>query len=235
VHDNLDTLPYFQGIATPTDELTTVRATLDYAYILNSLGNVDEEKGIRWDVNAVVSDHIADRVPGLYGRLDFGLPFLFDHSSVWLRNSAGFADGDAADPFANYFFGGFGNNWVDDGEAKRYRDHFSFPGFDISTIGGRTYYRSMLEWNLPPLRFRDIGSPANHLSWARPALFAGLLVVDPDTGLTRREVSNLGVQLDFQFYVMHAQEMTLSIGWAIGMEDGLPDREEFMLSLKVLH
>jgi len=235
VHDNLDTLPYFQDIAAPSDELITGRATLDYAYILNSLGNVDEEKGLRWNLNAVANHHVADTVPALYGGLDFGLPFLFDHSSIWLRNSVGYADGDPADPFANFFFGGFGNNWVDDGEAKRYRDHFSFPGFEISEIGGRSYARTMLEWNLPPVRFSSIGTPANYLSWARPAFFAGALVLNPDDAVLKREVANLGFQLDFQFYVMHAQEMTLSLGYAVGYEEGFADREEFMLSLKVLH
>ena len=50
-----------------------------------------------------------------------------------------------------------------------------------------------------------------------------------------RNYYDLGAQLDFQFYVMHAQEMTLSFGYALGFEEGQPDREEFMLSLKVLH
>jgi len=235
VHNNLDTLPYFQAVSVPSDELITARATLDYAYILNSLGNVDEEKGIRWDLNAVVNEHVADQVPALYGKFDFGFPFLFDHSSLWLRTSAGYADGKVADPFANFFFGGFGNNWVDDGEVKRYREHFSFPGFEINEVGGRRYARSTLEWNLPPIRFSSIGTPANYLSWARPSLFAGILVVNPGAELLEREVTDLGFQMDFQFYVMHAQEMTLTFGYALGFEDGIDDREEFIVSLKVLY
>jgi len=43
------------------------------------------------------------------------------------------------------------------------------------------------------------------------------------------------MQLDFQFYVMHAQEMTLSLGYAQGFERGQPDRDEYMVSLKVLY
>jgi len=233
--NNLDTLPGFQNVAATADELVTAQASLDYSYILNSLGNVDEEKGVRWDLN-VVATRVEDRtIPALFARVAAGTPFLFDHSSLWLRTSFGFSDGDDADPFANFFFGAFGNNYVDKRDAKSYRNHFSFPGFEIDEVGGRSYARAMLEWNLPPLRFRSIGTPANYLSWARPALFASVLVANPEHPTLRREVRNLGAQLDLQFYVMHALDMTLSLGYAVGYEDGAADREEFMASLKVLY
>jgi hypothetical protein len=235
VHDNLDSLPYFQGVPVAFDELITGRFTLDYRYILNSLGNVDEEKGWRWDINAVVNQVHDDAIPALFGGVSVGVPLLFDHASLWLRTSGGWSDGLAADPFANFFFGGFGNNFVDNGEAKRYRDHFSFPGFEIAEVGGRSFGKAMIEWNLPPIRFRSIGSPANYLSWGRPAIFASALVVNPDDSALKREITNIGAQFDLQFYVMHAQEMTLSFGYALGYEQGMPDREEVMVSLKVLY
>ena len=235
VHDNLDSLPYFQGVPVASEELITGRFTLDYRYILNSLGNVDEEKGWRWDLNAVVNQVHDDTIPAAFGGLSFGFPLLFDHATLWLRTGAGWSDGLAADPFANFFFGGFGNNWVDNGEVKRYRDHFAFPGFEIAEFGGRTYTRAMVEWNLPPVRFRSVGTPANYLSWGRPALFASALVLNPDDTALKRELTNIGAQFDLQFYVMHAQEMTLSFGYALGFEDGQPDREEVMVSLKVLY
>ena len=34
----------------------------------------------------------------------------------------------AHEPFANFFFGGFGNNYVDHGDEKRYREYYSLPG-----------------------------------------------------------------------------------------------------------
>jgi hypothetical protein len=234
LHNNLDTLPAFQDIGVTTDELVTARLSLDYAYLLNSLGNVDEEKGVRWNLNAVVSHAAGNTIPSVFGGFDVGTPFLFDHSSLWLRTGAGWSDGAAEDPYANFFFGGFGNNWIDDDEVKRYREHFSFPGFEINQIGGRSYARAMLEWNLPPVRFSNIGTPANYLSWARAALFAGTLVLDPGRDGSRT-FGTLGAQLDLQFYVMHDQEMTLSVGYARGFEDGGDGSDEWMLSLKILH
>ena len=234
LYNNLDTLPGFQDVGVTSDKLETLAASLDYGYVLNSLGNVDEEKGLHWNLNLDVNHANGNTIPALYGGVDVGMPFLFKHSSLWWRSAAGWADGALDDPYANFFFGGFGNNWVDNREIKRYRAHFSFPGFEISEIGGRRYARTMLEWNLPPVRFSNIGTPANYLSWARPALFAGLLVTNPGEGDRMRRLGNIGLQVDLQFNVMHEQEMTLSFGYAVGFEDGRSGRDEFMLSLKVL-
>ena len=177
----------------------------------------------------------ADNIPALYGGIDFGWPFLFDHSSIWLRNVAGWSHGDFNDPFANFYFGAFGNHYVDHGEVKRYRDYNRFPGFDIDELNGRTFVRSMLEWNLPPVRFSNVGTPANYLSWARPALFVGVLSTNPNDSAQRQTARDIGFQVDFQFNVMHDQEMTLSLGAAHGFADGDRGGNEWMLSLKVLH
>jgi hypothetical protein len=62
-------------------------------------------------------------------------------------------------PLAAIYFGGFGNNWVDHGEVKRYRDVISFPGLEINEAAGQTFGKAMLEWNLPPVRFAHFGTP----------------------------------------------------------------------------
>ena len=69
---------------------------------------------------------------------------------------------------------------------KRYRDFDSFPGFaDRRDHRARTSPRSLAEWNLPPLRFADIGTPSLFLSSLRPALFAGVMADEPPTGAER--------------------------------------------------
>ena len=79
-------------------------------------------------------------------------------------------------PFANFYFGAFGNNWVDHRDEKQYREVYSFPGASLDEIAGRTFVKSMLEWNLPPVRFPRVGKPGFYASWARPALFVGGLL-----------------------------------------------------------
>ena len=51
------------------------------------------------------------------------MPLPVRHSSLWLRSVGGLgAAATARDPFANFFFGGFGNNYVDFREEKRYSE-----------------------------------------------------------------------------------------------------------------
>lgn len=230
----LDTLPEFQNVAAPFDKLLTARVRLSYRNLRASLGNVDDEKGTSWDL-VVADDHANGRsFPRFYGTLNLGVALPLKHSSLWLRSSAGFSPGDPSQPFANFYFGGFGNNWVDHGEEKRYREYYSFPGVELNELGGRNYARTMLEWNLPPVRFRRVGSPGFYLTWARPALFASTLVTNMDSPALRRTVSDAGSQLDLRFTVLSNLDMTLSAGFALAFEDGMRPRHETMVSLKVL-
>jgi hypothetical protein len=93
----------------------------------------------------------------------------------------------------------------------------------------------MLEWNLPPVRFRRVGTPGFFLSWARPALFVTALSTNLDDSELRRDVSSAGIQIDFRFTILSRLNMTLSFGYARGFGDDLiEDNDEFMVSLKVL-
>ncbi len=128
---------------------------------------------MQWSVASMARAPQASGTHGLTGRSTSGIRWRWAHSSIWLRSAAGASPGPRDDPFANFFFGGFGNNWVDRGEAKRYREYYAFPGADLNEIGGRNFVKSTLEWNLPPLRFRRVGTPGFYVTWMRPAVFAG--------------------------------------------------------------
>jgi hypothetical protein len=232
---NLDRLPRYQNIDTTFGKLTSFEIGMDYSNVKSSLGNVDDEKGFTWQ-SIAAADHVnGDTIPKFFGGFDFGFPFLWKHSSIWLRNSAGVAIGDPLDEFANFFFGGFGNNYVDRGEVKRYRQAHSMPGFEINAIPGRNFHRAMLELNLPPLRFKRAGTTAFYLSWARPALFVSYLATNLDDSELRNEVTNAGLQIDFQFTILSRLNMTLSLGYAKGFgNSSIMDDDEFMASLKIL-
>jgi hypothetical protein len=173
-------------------------------------------------------------VPRLYGTYDAGAALPISHSSVWLRSAAGYSPRDRTEPFANFYFGGFGNNYVDHGEEKRYREFYAFPGADLNEISGRNFARSMIEWNIPPWRFRRLGTPGFHLTWARPAIFVTGLVTDLDASAYRRTAASAGGQVDFRISMLSALDLTLSVGGAVAMEDGYRPRPELMISLKVL-
>ena len=199
-----------------------------------SLGSVDDEKGITWDIVAKGS-HVTGATPvQLRGNFDFGIPLPSGHSSVWLRTAAGVSSGKRDNSVANFYFGAFGNNYVDRGEIKRYRDYYSMPGFGIDEISGQSYVRELVEWNLPTIVFESVGTPALYLNWLRPAVFAAGLWTDPNDRAFRNDYQSLGAQADLRFSVLHRYDMTLSVGYAVGFHGGRRKGDEVMVSLKIL-
>jgi hypothetical protein len=243
---DIDTLPSYQNIPTTADKLFVASAHLDYSNRRASLGAVDHEKGYSWKV-VLAESFIPDRAddpsggaaqragesfPSLYGDFDIGFALPLKHSSIWLRTSAGASAGDFNDTFANFYFGGFGNNWVDHGTAKRYREFYSFPGIELNSALGRNFTKAMLEWNLPPLRFRRVGSPSFYLTHARFSLFTTALysnldgediddVADPLDPMVaiQEKVANVGGQVDFRLKVLARLDLTLSLGYAMAQRE----------------
>ena len=227
-YDNLDVLPRAQNIEATAEKLVTVEAGLYFTDTRRSRGAVDDEKGVV--ANLVLGGNYADSRwnPGARVALDLGLALPIGHASLWLRNAAGAADGDPSDPYANFYLGGFGNNYVDSRTEKRYREYYAFPGFELNELNGRSFTRHMLEANLPPVVFASLGTPAFHLAWLRPAVFTSVLY----TGDNR--YNNAGAQIDLRFSVLHWYEMTLSAGYAVGYRGGSRAGEEWMVSLKIM-
>lgn len=234
-YGNLDRLPDYQNVVATFDKLFTVRAKLGYTNLRSSLGHVDDEKGEAWQV-AAQNDYVnGTAIPRIWTDYDWGFALPLRHSSIWLRSSAGTAFGDRLSPFANFYFGGYGNNWVDHGPEKRYREYYSFPGVDLNEIGGKNYAKSVLEWNLPPVRFRRVGTPGFYLSWARPAIFTSGLITNMDDANVRKTVRNAGTQLDLRFNLLSRLDMTLSGGYAVAFGNNLTKHDEAMISLKIMN
>jgi len=156
------------------------------------------------------------------------------HSSIWFRQAAGFSPHDREQPFANFFFGGFGNNYVDHENEKRYRETYSLPGVELNEIGGRNFVKSTIEFNLPPLRFESFGSPGLYVPWLRSAVFVSGLGTNLDARMARRRLLSAGAQFDLDISALSALELIVSVGGGVALEGGRPPRREVMVSLKVL-
>jgi hypothetical protein len=232
-YTGLDTLPGNQNVEAQFEDLLSVRGGLNYVHTQKSLGAVDHEKGIQWDLVGYLDQAASTIVPKIRAGFDFGVALPLKHSSLWLYNSAGIAGSDRKNSLANWYFGAFGNNWVDDREVRRYRKFFSFPGFDIDELAAQTFAKTVLEWNLPPVRFDNIGIPSLFLTSARPALFAGALFADIGDSEYSENYYNLGFQVDLAFKIAHRLPMTLSFGYAHGFAGGETDDDEVMVSLKI--
>ena len=233
----LDTLPGAQNVQLVglNTDITEEYLGLKYSDTDESLGAVDHEQGYQWSVMQTGSyaQNDADFFPKLHAGFDFGFALPWKHSSLWLYNAAGVAGGNSANPLGHYYFGSFQNNYVDNREVKRYRQYDSFPGFEIDQISARRFVKSVLEWNLPPIRFEEAGSPSFFLSSARTAVFASAMLDDTGSG-SSRTLSNVGIQMDWNFTVALRLPMTFSIGYAAGFDNGSLQRNEFMVSLRIL-
>jgi hypothetical protein len=233
-YDGIDTLPYAQNVESGFDRLSEAEVGLRYSDVRRSLGAVDDEKGIRWAAHVGVQ-HVTGHTPWhVRGNLDYGWDLPLRNSSLWLRTAAGYVEGDPDLSLANFYFGGFGNNYVDSREVKRYRDWYSFPGFGINEIAGQSFVRPMVEWNITPYVFESAGTPAFHLAWVRPAVFASALWTDVDSSPRRKDYANVGAQADLRFSVLHWYDMTLSVGYAVGFREGKRAGDEWMVSLKIM-
>jgi len=233
-YTGLDTLPGNQNVEADFEDLLSARGELNYQHTQKSLGAVDHEKGIRWDLAGYLDHANGDTIPKVRAGFDFGFALPWKHSSLWLYSSAGFANGDRDNSLANWYFGAFGNNYVDDREVRRYRKFFSFPGFDLDELSAQDFAKTVLEWNLPPMRFDSLGIPSLFLSSARTALFVGALAADIGDSQFRETYYDLGLQIDLAFTIAHRHSMILSFGYAQGYLGSSKADTEVMVSLKVL-
>jgi hypothetical protein len=239
----LEILPEFQNVATSFDKFLTASGRLNYSHLLRSLGSVEHEKGLTWSLN-FHSTYVRDEYfPRIHTTFAYGIPLPLRHSSIWFRGATGYSVGDRVEPFANFFFGGFGNNWIDYQQVRRYREFYSFPGMELNAVGGTNFVKAMLEWALPPIRFRRFGFPMMYCNWTQLTLFSGGIVTNIDKDIdrseimnfgTRREIMNFGSQLDFQIVLFSMLESSLSFGFASAIEEHSKPSTEFMFSLKIL-
>jgi hypothetical protein len=230
----LEKLPDFQNIDATYDKFLSTRIGLRYSFVKKSLGAVDDEKGYRFNVFGQANYVNGQLYPRLNANFDYGIALPINHSSIWLRTSAGQSFGDRDNNFVKFYFGGFGNNWIDYLPEKRYREYYSFPGLDLNGLGGRNYAKAVLEWTLPPLVFRRLGFLSCYCNWARLAFFTSGIITDFESSDYSRKATNIGAQLDFRVVLFSLLNTTVSFGYARASEKGFKSRDEFMVSLKLM-
>lgn len=242
-YGGLEKLPDYQNVEATFDRFLSSRVAMSHSKVKRSLGAVDDEKGIKWELVSTANYVNSKIYPRIHGGFDYGLISPIKHAPVWLRTSTGYSFADRDDPqanFANFYFGGFGNNWVDYLGVKRYREYYSFPGVDLNYISGFNFAKVMGEWILPPLRFRRVGTPMLYLNWTRASLFTSTIVTNLDDENKRTIYYNIGVQLDTRISLFSHLRSTLSVGYALAYEKRtVPPgwnrfTPEYMVSIQIL-
>jgi len=232
-YTGIDTLPGAQNEAAPFSALSSGELALTYSDLRRSLGAVTEEKGIAADALLALRHAGGQTTLQSQVGLNFGWALPWTHASLWSRTALGASHGERDNPLTHFYFGGFGNNRVDNGAVQRYREPASLPGFGIDAVSGRSFVRQQFELVLPRLLFDTVGTPDLNLTWLRPQLFATALWTDSGAG-TRQRHGSAGAQVDLRLGVMHWYEMVLSAGYGAGYTGGRRAGSEWMLSLKIM-
>jgi len=231
---SLKKLPEYQNITTSFDKFVSLDYDLVYKHYRSSIGAVDYEKGHHWRLSG--SNRYVNRKLFSQFRSEFGtsIPLFINHSSIGIRTVIGISPNRADEPLANFYFGGFGNNWVDYQIIQRYRTWYSFPGIDLNSVGGRNFIKAQWEWSLPPLRFNKVGIPMFYATWVRTSIFSSGLITNLDKNEYKRSLLNAGIQMDIRMKFLSTMNMTLSIGSAVAFEKYKKPSGELMISFKLL-
>jgi hypothetical protein len=231
-YSGLDRLPEYQNVTTVGRNLLEANLLLKYANLNKAQGAVDDEKGAAWGVYSRFY-FTSTSFPRIWGNYDRGF-LLPRNSSFWFRTSGGKSLGDFNSPFSSFYFGAYGNNYVDHGEISRYRDYYSFPGVGIDAISARSFAKVLGEYNLPPLRFRELGTTWCYVNWTRLTVFSSGLFTNFASAPIRNEYANLGTQLDFRIVLFTYLNTTLSGGYAAAADRDGHVSTQYMISLRIL-
>ncbi len=230
----IDTLPDYQNVTVPYHSFMEANAGLKYSFIRKTQGGVEEEVGTQSGVYSRLNYAPSGAFPRIWGNYDHGFQTPIDHSPVWLRFAAGKSWGTQTDPFSNFYFGAFGNNYVDHLSIDRYRNYYSFPGVGIDAISGNAFAKVLAEWDLPAMKFRHVGTPWIYANWARLTLFSSGLFTDFGNAALRQQYGNVGTQLDIRIVLGGYMNTTLSGGYAASSNDNGHISTEYMVSFKIM-
>ena len=237
-YGDMDALPLYQEVE--VDKGITSFQTLNlYARggkVRGTLGAVTAEQGWQFDVGAYTYLAAGKLFPSLDASFDVGtlLPFG-KHNSFWLKGLVGQSFGDSKSALGNSYFGGFRNNYVDNGSVNRYRTLSAMPGARIDQIGAHSYAKVTGEINFSPIRMNNFGALQFYPNYIQFCLFGSDLMADwwGSEKARRGNYVSAGAQMNVQLVMFTHMKTTLSVGYARLWGNGLR-QGEFMISLKLL-
>ncbi|MCK9203691.1 MAG: hypothetical protein M0P58_04540 [Bacteroidales bacterium] len=231
-YGDLETLPFYQNVA--SDYRNLYMATINYhkSYLRKSLGAIEPEQGYDWNVYAYTSFARQTFYPQVINNFDVGFLLPLRNSSLWFRTSAGQSFGESGKTNSYFYFGGFGNNWIDYRSAQQYREMSSFPGVNIDEISALNYGKLSAEINFRPIRFRKLGLLGFYSTYARFTVFGMGLFTNIANRQPQLNYFASGAQLDIELVLFSLLKSTLSLGYSRAYGPMLP-ADQFMVSLKL--
>ena len=202
------------------------------SYLRKSLGSIEPEQGYDWNVFAFTSFAKQTFYPQLINNFDLGFLLPLRNSSLWFRTSAGQSFGESDKTNSYFYFGGFGNNYIDYRSAQQYREMSSFPGVTIDEISALNYGKVTAEVNFKPIRFRKAGLKGLYSTYARFTIFGMGMFTNLYNTQPQKNFFSSGVQLDLEIVLFSLLKSTFSVGFARAYSP-LSPKDQFMVSLKL--
>ena len=146
--------------------------------------------------------HVTGETPWhVRGNFDYGWDLPLRNSSLWLRTAAGYVERQSGH-FDLELLSSAASATTTSTAARSSATASGtrIPGFGIDEISGQSFVRPMLEWNITPYVFESVGTPAFHLAWLRPAVFASALWTDVESSSRRKNYANVGAQVDLRLH-----------------------------------
>ena len=235
VYGDMETLPGYQNIT--SDYRNFYVGTINYhkSYLSKSLGAIESEQGYDWNIYGYSSLAKQAFYPQLINNFDLGLLLPLRNSSLWFRTSLGQSFGKRDITNSYFYFGGFGNNYLDYRSAQQYREMSSFPGMEIDAISALNYGKFSPELDLKPFRFRRLGFKGLYSTYTRLTIFGMGLFTNfgyDQPQLRQLNYYSAGAQLDFEIVLFSLLKSTLSFGYSRAYS-AANNHDEFMVSLKL--
>lgn len=237
-YGDLDALPMFQEIAVDNDvtSFQTLELHIDGKNTRKTLGGIEPEKGYRFDASGNLYLVNGKLFPSINATLEkgFHLPVGL-HNTLWLKGTYGQNFGDSGSSFGNDYFGGFRNNYVDNGEVNRFKTTLSMPGAPIDEICAHAYAKFNAELSFSPIRLNNFGVLQCYPNYIQIKAFANDLMADywGSESSSRTNYISAGAQMNIPLVLFTYMQTTLSVGYAQIWGGGL-NRGELMISLKLL-
>lgn len=225
INDNL--------IAVSNPDFFTFETSLNSQNFRRAIGSVDKEFGNEWTLTAMVLGVGAkspEFVQGGHAEWSRFLTWLWPHNVLHLKLAAGYLHTRDNLAIGKFYFGGFGNRYLENKEVKQFRDPFRFPGIPIYSVAAEGFGKVMVEHNLPPLRFNDVRLGLHFLSHLDASWFVQGLLLKSNQ---ENKWVNVGGQINFVFNHWYNLETTFSAGVAQAWSSQTSSREWFV-SFKLL-
>ena len=191
---------------------------------------MDNESGTEWTTTLTALGLSSQIVGGVNADWNWYWTVARPHNVLHLQIAGGYTNAPEDEVLGQFYFGGFGNLFVENKNVKQFRDPFRFPGAPIYSMPAGGFAKVMVEHNLPPIRFPGARVGSHFLSHIDASRFAQGLILDERPSSLGR---NLGAQVNLVFKHWSNLESTLSTGIARAW---FGDRSswEWILSIKLL-